>query len=254
MRQKLRHSLQIHYQWGISICIPAYNEEKTIEQAVHDASETLKKTNVPGEILVIDDCSNDSTKEILERTKKNMPILQVRHHAANQGIAKTFNELYRWASRELVFLYPADGQWKMNILIDMFGLIDDYDLVVARRTKKHYNLSRKIVSWIFNFLPILLFRTRTYDAGSLKLARREIYDIPVISSGVFVEAERIVRAKRLGYRIGSIGVDHIPRISGKSSGAKLALIAQSIVDLISCWIDIFILEYWLNQSAGNDNT
>jgi hypothetical protein len=129
----------------------------------------------------------------------------------------------------------------MKILIDMLELIDIYDLIVARRIKKHYNLSRQIVSWMFNFLPRLLFGTQTYDAGSLKLVCREIYNIPVKSTGVFVEAERIVRAKRLGYRIGSINVDHIPRISGKASGAKLALITQSIADVISCWIDIFLL-------------
>lgn len=56
-----------------------------------------------------------------------------------------------------------------------------------------------------------------------------------------MEAERIVRAKRLGYRIGSINVDHIPRILGKASGPKLALIMRSIADFIRRWIDIFLL-------------
>jgi glycosyltransferase involved in cell wall biosynthesis len=239
--RKLNYSLQNEYESGISICIPAYNEEQTIEQVVYDASETLNETNRPGEILVIDDCSNDRTWEILQRTKKTVPILHLRRHATNQGIARTFNELYLWANREFVFLYPADGQWKMKILIDMLELVGTYDLIVARRIKKHYNLSRQIVSWMFNFLPRLLFGTQTYDAGSLKLVCREIYNIPVKSTGVFVEAERIVRAKRLGYRIGSINVDHIPRISGKASGAKLALITQSIADVTSGWIDIFLL-------------
>jgi hypothetical protein len=120
--------------------------------------------------------------------------------------------------------------------------MDRYDLVVARRKVKHYSLVRRVVSWGFNTLPVLLFATHTYDAGSIKLVRRELYEIPVISSGVFVEAERVIRANRRGYRVGFVDVDHFPRRSGTASGARLAVVARSLIDLVKCWIDIVFLK------------
>ncbi|MGH7380634.1 MAG: glycosyltransferase family 2 protein [Candidatus Methylomirabilales bacterium] len=233
--------LQSRFDPGVAICIPVYNEEQTIEQVVYEADETLQKAGIPGELLVLDDCSRDRSWEILQRVQKDLLRLQLRRHDVNQGIAATCNELCQWAGRELVFLNSADRQWKMSILLDMLPLMHRYDLIVARRKVKHYSFSRHLASWGFNALPVMLFGTHTYDAGSVKLVRRKIYDIPVTSSGVFVEAERIVRASRRGYHIGFIDVDHFPRGAGKASGASLALVMQSLVDLVRCWIDITLL-------------
>jgi glycosyltransferase involved in cell wall biosynthesis len=235
------HVPKRHFDPGVTICIPAYNEEETIAQAVYEAEETLRKAGIPGDLLALDDHSNDRTWESLRRVQKDLPYVQLRRHNVNQGIAATFNELYQWANRELVFLNSADGQYKMSVLLDMLPLMDRYDLIVARRKAKHYRLSRQVVSWGYNVLPVLLFGIHTHDAGSIKLVRRELYDIPLISSGVFAEAERIIRASRLGYRIGFVDVDHFPRRAGKAYGARMALVAQALVDLTKCWIDITLL-------------
>ncbi len=229
------------YTAGVSICIPAYNEEATIEEAIRSAAATLQRSGLAGEILVLDDCSADRTWAILQRLKGAVPNLQIRRHETNQGIAKTFTELYRWANMDLVFLNSADGQWKMQILVEMLPLMKDADLVVARRKQKHYRLNRQLVSWFFNLLPLLMFHSKTYDAGSVKLVRREIYEIPITSTGVFAEAERIVRARRRGYRVASVDVDHFSRTSGKATGAKFSLVMEALVDLFRCWIDIVLL-------------
>ena len=229
------------YGYGVSICIPAFNEQETIEKSVITAYETLQHAGLPGEILIIDDCSTDATWSILERLKDSVPNLQIRRHELNKGIAETFRELYNWASLDLVFLNSADGQWQMSTLIDMLPFIKDCDLVVARRKHKHYGLSRQLVSFLFNLAPLALFHTRTYDAGSVKLVRRQIYDIPVKSRGVFVEAERIIRASRRGYRIMAVDVEHFPRVAGKAQGAKPSLVVEAVADLVRCWIDIVLI-------------
>ena len=228
------------YQEGLTICIPAYNEESTIRQVVMEADSTLEQITMPSEILVIDDFSTDRTWQILCEMQKLLPRLQLRRHDTNQGIASTFAELYRWASKELVFLNSADGQWKMNTLLALLPLANQHEIVIARRPVKHYSLGRQLVSWLFNALPEILFATQTYDAGSVKLVRRRIYDIPILSRGVFGEAERVIRAQRRGFRIGVRDVEHFPRISGKALGAKPALVFEAMIDLARCWLDIVI--------------
>jgi glycosyltransferase involved in cell wall biosynthesis len=230
-----------NYKTGIAICIPAYNEEATIESVVLDAQAVLGEAARPGEILVIDDCSTDRTWEILCRLQNRLSILQLHRHTMNQGIASTFAELYQRASMELVFLNSADGQWKMSTLLELLPMADQYDIIIARRRVKHYGVSRHVVSWLFNILPMIFFATPTYDAGSVKLVRRGIYDIPIISTGVFSEAERIIRARRRGFRVGVKDVDHFPRRSGKALGASLSLTVEAMLDLLRCWFNIVIL-------------
>jgi glycosyltransferase involved in cell wall biosynthesis len=230
-----------NYKRGITICIPAYNEEATIEQVVLDAEAALREAALPGEILVIDDCSTDQTWPILCRMRITPSILQLQRHSVNEGIASTFSQLYQWASMELVFLNSADGQWKMITLLELLPMADQYDIIIARRRVKHYGVSRHVVSWLFNILPIIFFATPTYDAGSVKLVRRAIYDIPIISTGVFGEAERIIRVRRRGFRVGVKDVDHFPRRSGKALGASLSLTVEAMLDLLRCWLNIVIL-------------
>ena len=206
-----------------------------------EADSTLEQISLPGEILVIDDCSTDSTWQILRDTQNTLPRLQLRRHETNHGIASTFAELYQWAGKELVFLNSSDGQWKMSTLLELLPLANRYEIVIARRPVKHYSFGRQLVSWLFNALPVICFATRTYDAGSVKLVRRSIYDIPIISNGVFGEAERIIRAQRRGFRIGVRDVTHLPRTSGKALGAKPALVFEAMQDLLQCWFDIVIL-------------
>jgi glycosyltransferase involved in cell wall biosynthesis len=229
------------YPTGVTICVPAYNEASTIRQVVMEANATLDQISLPGEILVIDDCSTDDTWQILCAAQRTLPRLRLQRHPSNQGIASTFAELYRWARYELVFLNSADGQWKMNSLLALLPLADRYDIVIARRPVKHYGLGRRIVSWLFNALPTILFAARTHDAGSIKLVRRAVYDMPIISRGVFGEAERIIRAQRRGLRIGVRDVEHFPRTSGKALGAKPRLVYEAAMDLLRCWIDIVVL-------------
>jgi len=226
---------------SITICIPAYNEQATIAEVIKEANSVLEHTTLRGEILVIDDGSVDDTWNILSDIQKTIPALQIRRHETNKGIAATFRELYQWATSDLVFLNSADGQWKMKTLLELLPMIRQHDIIIAQRIDKHYEGGRRLVSWLFNALPVVLFSTPTYDAGSVKLVRREVYDIPLLSSGVFNEAERIIRARRRGFRVGVKRIEHFPRHTGKASGAKPWLVAEAMIDLVKCWFDIVVL-------------
>jgi glycosyltransferase involved in cell wall biosynthesis len=226
---------------SVTICIPAYNEGAVIADVIKEANSILEQAALHGEILVIDDGSVDETWKILSEFQQIIPALQIRRHETNKGIAATFRELYQWATSDLVFLNSADGQWKMRTLLELLPMAREHDIIIAQRIDKHYRGGRRLVSWLFNALPVVLFSTPTYDAGSVKLVRREVYDIPLISSGVFNEAERIIRARRRGFRVGVKQVEHFPRRAGKASGAKPWLVAEAMIDLLKCWFDIVVL-------------
>src|SRR5262249_13599351 len=89
--------------------------------------------------------------------------------------------------------------------------------------------------------PWLVFGVHTHDAGSIKLFRRELLRIPLLSRSPFREAERIIRARRLGYRIGVVDVEHHDRRGGRATGARWRRVAQSLRDLARCFWHLRVL-------------
>ena len=61
----------------ISIIIPCYNEEKTLNQIIE---KVLKFKTYDKEIIIVDDCSSDNTQNIINELKKNLSILGSAHN------------------------------------------------------------------------------------------------------------------------------------------------------------------------------
>jgi hypothetical protein len=115
-------------------------------------------------------------------------------------------------------------------------LTDRWDVIVASRVDKRYGPLRSFVSWGYNRLTTLIFGVRTFDAGAVKLMRRELIErFPVVSRSPFNEAERLIRAGRAGYRITEYPVHVKPRLTGRASGADLRLVAGALGDVARVW-------------------
>ncbi|MCH2207872.1 MAG: glycosyltransferase family 2 protein [Lentisphaerales bacterium] len=90
----------------LSVIIPAYNEEKTIEIII----SKVRSVDLPIEIIVVNDCSSDRTKEILdELDKKN--DLRVLHHDTNQGKGAAIRTAQKAITGDLVIIQDADLEY-----------------------------------------------------------------------------------------------------------------------------------------------
>jgi glycosyltransferase involved in cell wall biosynthesis len=222
---------------SVSVCFPAYNEESTIRRVLEDADRLLSASGLDYEILVCDDGSTDATGPIIEELAAVLPRMRGIRHARNRGIFVTFERLYAEATRQFVFLNSADGQWETGLLFELLPLASTADIVVASRRHRHYGRTRSMVSWAFNAAPRFLFGVTTHDAGAVKLVRRELIRVlPLVSTSPFAEAERLIRAARLGYRIIDHPVDTVPRRDGRARGAKWPLVVRSAADVARLWI------------------
>jgi glycosyltransferase involved in cell wall biosynthesis len=221
---------------SVSICFPAYNEEASIGEVLEEADEILAGLGATYEILVCDDGSSDATGGIAEQVAASRPSIRVIHHERNRGIRDTYEHLYAEAALEFIFLNSTDRQWPTSIVADMLPMTSDYDIIVASRKDKHYGWFRAFVSSVYNWLPRLLFGVSTHDAGAVKLMRRSVVDtITPLSRSPFAEAERLIRASRMGYRIGDLPVDTAPRLTGKSNAVSLGVLVQAVADVGRVW-------------------
>lgn len=221
---------------SISACFPAYNEEATIEYVLTEAHELLSASGLNYEILVCDDGSIDGTGRIIDLVAERLPLIRALHNPVNQGIRATFERLYRESTKDFVFLNSTDRQWQTSVLFDLLPLTSDFDIVIAARNDKHYGTLRRLVSWLFNLIPVVLFGVRTFDAGAVKLVRREIIErFVLVSRSPFSEAERLIRAARSGYRIAAFPVHVAERRTGSAKGVSLRSLTQAFTDVVRVW-------------------
>lgn len=221
---------------SVSVCFPAYNEQDTIAGVLEEAHALVAGAGFDYEILVCDDGSTDRTPAIVDALAGEIPKMRVIHHQRNLGIHDTFEHLYREATKTFVFLNSTDRQWDTRILLDMLPLTRDCDVVIASRIEKYYRVDRRIVSWGFNVVPRLLFGVWTYDAGAVKLVRREIIErFALVSRSPFSEAERLIRASRAGYRILDRPTMTSPRRTGRARGISGTLVKDALLDVPRVW-------------------
>lgn len=93
----------------LSIVIPVYNEAATIArivEMVRAAAVGLEK-----EILLVDDCSRDGTREVLEKLGREKPDLKVLTHAVNQGKGAALRTGFAAATGDIVLIQDADLEY-----------------------------------------------------------------------------------------------------------------------------------------------
>lgn len=218
---------------SITAVIIVRNEEKTVRAIVEQTAKLLPKIAKRYEILVNDDASYDKTPKILDLLCQKYPFIKVFHQHAPLGIRDGWEFLYPKSKYQLVFTNSADGEYSVKELPKMLEKIDQgFDLVIGKRVNKQYKLKRKLISYLFNLLPSLLFGYNLYDAGSIKLYKKAVLKNTLpLSKSVFSEGERIIRAYRLGYKVTSIPISHFPRKGSSASGARMGLVWAATFDM-----------------------
>lgn len=230
---------------GVSVCFPAFNEEETVGEVLQHAYGLLTLWALDFEMIVCNDASKDSTGKIIDEFAQGKPEVRTIHHPVNKGIRDTFEELNHASKKEFVFLNSTDGQWKTESLIEMLPLTKNWDVIIASRKKKPYGPGRLVVSSIFNLIPMVFFGVKTYDAGAVKLIRRDIIErFPLISKTPFSEAERLIRASKAGFKITEFPVDVEYRKTGKSTAVKWSVLRLTLQDVIRVWWNVRVVKQY----------
>jgi glycosyltransferase involved in cell wall biosynthesis len=220
--------------------MPAYNEEASLEAVILDHLRVLEKLKgkiSTWELVCVDDASRDRTPEILGELSQSEPRLRAVRLETNQGIFAAFARCYQEARGTHIYSTGSDGQWPTeNLELMLDRLLAGADLVVGVRNNRRevYTVSRRIVSYAFNKLPHILFGVAVQDAGSVKLGLRDIFLFGLISKSPFSEAERLIKAARLGYKIDFVPIRFGIRSGGRATGSSWKNIRNSVRDMFHC--------------------
>lgn len=148
---------------GLSVVIPAYNEESGIAGVVDRILSVLEALHLPFEIIVVDDGSRDRTAEAL----RGKPV-QVLQHETNRGYGAALKTGIQASRHGHVAILDADGTYEERDLPKLIEHMEDHDMVVAARTGKDAKIpiSRRPAKWILNRLADFLTETHIPDLNS----------------------------------------------------------------------------------------
>ena len=201
------------------IIIPAYNEQNTLESLINEI-----KDKCPGiDYLIVNDCSTDGTKELLDR----LGAVYV-SGPVNLGIGGAVQTGYRYAALngyDIAIQVDGDGQHDVTYIGDMIDPImrDEADIVIGSRfiEKEGFQSSgmRRMGIHFLSGLIRLVSGTKVKDVTSGFRAVNRQY-IEIFSKNYpddYPEPEVIVISSLSGARIKEIPVMMRERIDGTSS-------------------------------------
>ncbi|MBN1617743.1 glycosyltransferase family 2 protein [Candidatus Dojkabacteria bacterium] len=127
----------------LSIIIPCYNEEKTIADLI--AKVTFVKFGFNPEIIVVNDCSKDSTPDILNNLKKKYENLIILNNEHNLGKTQTVVKGIGKSSGQYVVIQDADLEYEPNELAELYQEItrSNVDVIYGDRFGK----KNKVIYW-----------------------------------------------------------------------------------------------------------
>ena len=91
----------------LSVVIPVYNERDTLREILH----RVQSVAVPKQIILVDDCSTDGTRDVLKALAAEQPELTIVYHDQNQGKGAALRTGFRYATGQIVIVQDADLEY-----------------------------------------------------------------------------------------------------------------------------------------------
>ncbi len=209
----------------LSIVIPCYNESGNILKLVKKVLESPVENK---EIIVVDDCSTDGTREVLEQQVKPL-VSKIIYHDQNAGKGAALRTGFQHATGDVVIVQDADFEYDPNeyplVVNDIFAGKEKvvYGSRFLKQKAKGYMMNR-LANKGLTFISNLFTHQKLTDMETCyKAFKRDVIQSVDIEEKRFgFEPEITAKISALGIKIKEVPISYYPRTNeeGKKIGFR----------------------------------
>lgn len=221
----------------LSLVIPCYNEEGVIRHTVCELADCFGRHQIDVELVVVDNGSRDGTGHVIDDLiREELPVTKVVVHT-NCGYGNGVLTGFKACRGRYVGITASWAQVEALDVLRVYNLAArsrPNTLVKVRRRFRLDGILRKVTSILYNFsMPLIFGRLGSIDInGCPKIIRREhLNSMALHSRDWFLDAEIMIKAKRLGLDVLEINVFAQQRAGG-SSHVNAATCWEFVVNII----------------------
>ena len=161
----------------LSIVIPVYNEEESLELLYNSIINNMQNTNLNFEIIFIDDGSSDNSWDVIKTISEKKTNLSSIKFKKNYGKSDALDAGFKASNGTYVLTMDADLQDDPNEIYPLFKMInqDNYDLVSGWKKERNDPLSKTIPSKFFNLITRIFSGIKLNDFNcGIKIYKKEL--------------------------------------------------------------------------------
>jgi dolichol-phosphate mannosyltransferase len=224
----------------ISVVIPAYNEAGNIGRLVEETFAAVS-ADVLGEVIVVDDCSDDATGKEVKSLLSTYSKLRYLRHADRSGQSTAMRTGVTAASHPVIATMDGDGQNDPHDIEKLLSHLAEPGttgpaLVGGVRTQRKASSSKRWASLIANWIRDTALRDNCPDTGcGIKVYWRNAF----LRLPFFTSVHRYLPAffQTYGHAVDYVPVNDRPRVAGISKYSNLGRALVGIYDLIGvAWL------------------
>lgn len=232
----------------LSVVIPAKDEEGAIEQAVMTLDTALRESNVPHEIVVVDDGSSDRTWEILLDLKEKITALSPVQNKGEHGFGRAVIFGLHHALGDAVVITMADmSDDPQDIIKYWHELNKGVECVFGSRFIRgggvyDYPKVKYLLNRLINWFIMLLFRISLNDTtNAFKAYRKEVIAgcQPLIAPHFNLTVELPLKAIIRGYSWTVVPITWKNRTTGEAKLKLKEMGSRYIFIILYLWLEKF---------------
>ncbi len=223
---------------GVSIIVPAFNEEAILERTVSTLHAAFKSFSIPFEIIIVDDGSTDRTAEIaraLAACHAGEVLLQ--SHDRNLGIGAAYRTGFARARYPMLTTCAADIPYGPEDIRPFLAALGRADTIVGVRVlRAGYGPLMRFNSWLYMRLVHAFFGLPLRDVNWTCFYRADLLRrVEIRESGIPMLLEVLVKLRDLGGSFFEVEVHQPERMEGVASASRFRVMGRTAAGFFRVW-------------------